>query len=91
MGEYRQHLRECSGWLTSDERQQLIRKLIAELQVQDAEPVAAPDPARVQRFWRFIAHRAGRAGELDVRRRRTTGCSMPRCAIAWKPRCESTT
>ena len=49
VGEYRQHLRECSGWLTSDERQQLIRELIAELQVQDAEPVAAPDPARVQR------------------------------------------
>jgi hypothetical protein len=36
--EYRQHLRECSRWLTPDERRQLLRELVAELQAQDAEP-----------------------------------------------------
>ena len=30
--EYRQHLRECSGWLTPDERRQMLRELVAELQ-----------------------------------------------------------
>ena len=41
--EYRQHLRECSGCLTPDERRQLIQELIAELQAADAEPGAEAD------------------------------------------------
>ena len=32
VGEYRQHLAECATWLTADERRELLRELIAELQ-----------------------------------------------------------
>jgi hypothetical protein len=43
--QYRQHLRECSGWLTPDERTQLLKELVAELKALDAEQAAPPDPA----------------------------------------------
>lgn len=42
---YRERLRQYRERLTGDERRQLLRDLIADLERQDAEPGAAPDPA----------------------------------------------
>jgi hypothetical protein len=35
VGEYRQHLKECSSWFTPEERTQMIKELVSELQNQD--------------------------------------------------------
>jgi len=40
--EYRQHLRECGQWLTLDERRQMLRELIAELNAADTETTESP-------------------------------------------------
>lgn len=43
--QYRDCLRQFSARLTGDERRQLVRELVADLERLDAEPAATPDPA----------------------------------------------
>ena len=38
VSEYRQHLKESSGWLTPEERNQMIKELVVELQNDDGKP-----------------------------------------------------